>query len=593
MVSCYDIGFLYRPKKMGDLSRMWFRLKGSGSSSEDPNANNNTQSNLNAVGGKQNDDASSTFEKFRRASFRRKSTTPSPSSGKRSSSPKFLSKQQKSYSLDECDEMEEKQTTPQSFTGDKLNVTLSEKSGHLGSVPLSDVKSKNSSKKSSLRAVKNSEAGKKKFYKNFCNSSNQKLAPACEELTEEKNMPKASLGSVMIFPPNSTALPVSLLAEDDNDDVDDDTESDDDVEHCNMPCLIMEDNLPPAGKEKILLTDRKFRNNRIEKSSSKTKIGDLEKKESIKRSRSSRRVYQPPTVLVDDNKGSKKCLRESKESKKAPRSQGNLNFQALVKFVVNNKKFLSSDDFKLIRRRSISEAASAVIQVAATRKPLPIALKYCNHDSVVAKSPKINDYKGERNVVLLKNQPLDNSLAEQSPNNNNSKYNNENNATTKLDCLNKPPVKGRKSSSSISHGSISSSQSGESNRSSDTTNLKKVKRNSSNSSKSSGNFEDEAFYSCDELEEQRLHDEHDQQPGGSNTMSQFKRKPPSPSLTSRVAAKINETTTNYKNRKAANKNNRKRKNLTAVDCDSIAGTKPEIFRQLSVGEQSYERKIHC
>uniref|UniRef100_A0A1I8P3A6 DH domain-containing protein n=1 Tax=Stomoxys calcitrans TaxID=35570 RepID=A0A1I8P3A6_STOCA len=563
---------------MSDLSRMWFRLTGSGSSTEDPSGSSiASKQNSPVFTRKCSDDGSSKFDKFRRASFRRKSSTPSPSSGKRSMSPKFLLKQQ-STSLDEFDEMEEKEILPlhskesgvaclpKTNSDEKTLIASStDNSDNVSLIPLSDPKTKSSYKKPSLKSVKNSEAGKKKFYKNFY--STKSLSQDQETLDEEKAMAELSERkvpkNVTIFPPNSTSISISALAEDDDDD-DDDSDSDGDMNGgANVNAinakLTITDNLPHSGKEKILLTDRKFRNNRIEKSSSKTKIADLDKKESIKRSRSNRKIYQAP-ALVDESKVGKKS-KDHKEAKKSSRTSGNLNFQALVKFVVNNKKFLNTDDFNLIRRKSLSEAASAVIQVAATCKPLPIALKYPT-DSVVAETPKENDPKGERNVVLVKKQPLNN-----------------NNCAANADSL-KPPVKERKSSSSISSVSIGS-QSSSVKSPCDKIISAKVKRNSSNSSKSSGNFEDEAFYSCDEVEEQRLREE-EQSLQPNVALFQSKHKSSSPSLTSRVAAKINETTNNYKNRKAANKNNKKRKNLTVADASSSANPRPEFYKQLSV-----------
>lgn len=555
---------------MSDLSRMWFRLTGSGSSTEDPSVVNVSSSqNSPNVTRKFSDDASSKFDKFRRGSFRRKSSTPSPNSGKRSSSPRFILKQQQSISLDEFDEMEEKEIMPLMTENIDVNTTQNGRDDSLvdiSLIPLSDLKTKNSNKKASLKSVKNAEACKKKFYKNFYNTKQQ--SPDQQVGTDGKTAISEPIGNtelknVTIFPPNTTSISISALAEDDDDD---DTDSDADADHTKVP--LVTDNLPHVGKEKILLTDRKFRNNRIEKSSSKSKIVDLEKRESIKRSRSNRKIYQAP-ALADESKVSKKS-KEPKESKKPSRGQTNLNFQALVKFVVNNKKFLNTDDFNLIRRKSISEAASAVMQVASC-KPLPIALKFCS-DGVVADTPKENDRKGERNVVLVKSQPLNSSFYDRFINNNNN--------TSYPDSL-KPPIKERKSSPSISSGNNSmSSQSSSSKSPCDKIISTKVKRNSSNSSKSSGNFEDEAFYSCDELEEQRLREE--EQSLQANVIFQQKRKASSPSLTSRVAAKINETTNNYKNRKAANK---KRKNATVVGTNSA--TKPELYKQLSVGEHSY------
>ncbi|TMW42510.1 hypothetical protein DOY81_012410 [Sarcophaga bullata] len=356
-----------------------------------------------------------------------------------------------------------------------------------------------------------------------------------------------------------------LPAEDDDEDEDDDDDDDDDDSDDTDS-----ETDDTVDKKKIFLTDRKFRNNRIEKSSSKSKIaGDLEKRESIKRSRSNRKIPTASALLAaaeekqkqkQQSQQQKKLKSDNKDSKKPNRPHSNLNLHALVKFVMNNKKFLNTDDFNLIRRKSISEAASAVIQVAATCKPMPIALKY-PQDSFVADAPKDNDPKAEVMSFWLRNKvSIMPSVIVYS---------------TIIPHSLKPPVKERKKSPKSSVSSISS-----------VANNNKVKRNSSNSSKSSGNYEDEAFYSCDEREEDELDCAPTMQrtQGEIITSAESKRKSSSPSLTSRVAAKINETTNNYKNRKAANKNAKKRKNLAA---SAVAGVVectegPEYYKQLNV-----------
>ncbi|XP_046809736.1 uncharacterized protein LOC111680389 isoform X2 [Lucilia cuprina] len=609
---------------MSDLSRMWFRLTGSGGSStteegddlpqQEPlghtiNLNSETNNNNN-----NNNETFSKFDKFRRGSFRRKSSSMGQSS-KRSKSPHFIIKHQPSTSLEEADEMEEKEiiqktdkppnvalnvktnkvkTTKEKSkqnakdkTTKKVKEKEKEKEEIVSVIPHSDSLTKCNNKKTSLKSLKNADTQKKKFYKNFYNTK------TASQDSQDETIDKTQL--THIFPNNSTGITVSALAEDDDDDDDDDdneevveeaededsedsesdTEDDSDSsEEDNKQDSAISttpDNLPRLGKEKIFLNDRKFRNNRIEKSSSKTKIaGDLDKRESIKRSRSSRKIPTASAIMAaaeEKNKlqqQQKKLKTEAKDSKKQNRGHSNLNLQALVKFVMNNKKFLNTDDFNLIRRKSISEAASAVIQVAATCKPMPIALKY-SQDGVVADAPKENDVKGERNVVLVKKQSLNNSFYDRLLNN----------PTLNVDSL-KPPVKERKMSSAKSSPTSTSSMTSK-------TSSAKVKRNSSNSSKSSGNFEDEAFYSCDERDEDELdcaQESHIQQP---IKIVEPKRKSSSPSLTSRVAAKINETTNNYKNRKAASKNAKKRKTLAA---SAVAGVEcnegPEYYKQLNV-----------
>ncbi|XP_037825792.1 general transcriptional corepressor trfA-like [Lucilia sericata] len=609
---------------MSDLSRMWFRLTGSGGSStteegddlppQEPlgnainltNENNNNNNN-------NNNETFSKFDKFRRGSFRRKSSSMGQSS-KRSKSPHFIIKHQPSTSLEEADEMEEKEiiqktdkppTVALNVKPKKVKTTTKEKSKQkdkdktakkakemekerekekeelVSVIPHSDSLTKCNNKKTSLKSLKNADTQKKKFYKNFYNTK------TASQDSQDETIDKTQL--THIFPNNSAGITVSALAEDDDDDDDEeeeeaededsedsesdteDTDSSEEEHKQDSAISTTPDNLPRLGKEKIFLNDRKFRNNRIEKSSSKTKIaGDLDKRESIKRSRSSRKIPTASAIMAaaeEKNKQQqqqKKLKTEAKDSKKQTRGHSNLNLQALVKFVMNNKKFLNTDDFNLIRRKSISEAASAVMQVAATCKPMPIALKY-SQDGVVADAPKENDIKGERNVVLVKKQSLNNSFYDRLLNN----------PTLNVDSL-KPPVKERKISTAKSSPNSTSSITSK-------TSSAKVKRNSSNSSKSSGNFEDEAFYSCDERDEDELdcaQESHTQQP---IKIVEPKRKSSSPSLTSRVAAKINETTNNYKNRKAASKNAKKRKTLAA---SAVAGVEcnegPEYYKQLNV-----------
>lgn len=634
---------------MSDLSRMWFRLTGSGGSTTteegddlpnqspvpstinvtlNPEQNNNNNNN-------NNNESSSKFDRFRRGSFRRKSSSMGQSS-KRSKSPHFILKPQISTSLEEADEMEEKKILPATQAekedqkpnvalnskGDKMKVQemkkektkqkdkkltkktkkdkekLKEKEEVYNIIPHSDSLTKCNNKKTSLKSLKNAETQKKKFYKNFYN--NKTNSQDSEEAGGEVGL-KNKTDLPTIFPLNSSNINISALADDDDDDEDDDDddddeEDDDDDEDSNSDSDLSDschdfspastpDNLPRQGKEKIFLTDRKFRNNRIEKSSSKTKVaGDLEKRESIKRSRSSRKIPTASAIMAaaeEKNKQQqKKSKNDAKDSKKQGRAHSNLNLQALVKFVMNNKKFLNTDDFNLIRRKSISEAASAVIQVAATCKPMPIALKY-PPEAVVADAPKENDIKGERNVVLVKKQNLNNSFCDRLLNNNNNTQNNNLN-TLNVDAL-KPPVKERKNSpkTTVTTNSLNS-------------NSAKVKRNSSNSSKSSGNFEDEAFYSCDERDEDELDYAQENQKTQQQQIVEPKRKSSSPSLTSRVAAKINETTNNYKNRKAASKNAKKRKTLAA---SAVAGVEsnnegPEYYKQLNVGK-IYGAKENC
>lgn len=103
-------------------------------------------------------------------------------------------------------------------------------------------------------------------------------------------------------------------------------------------------------KEKTLLTDRKFKNNRIQKSSSKGKISDLEK------ARTPRKTSAPPTLET-------KPPLVVVPPKKNIRSHSNLNLNALLKYKnyigSSNKLKLNStgggDELKKSGRKSITE----------------------------------------------------------------------------------------------------------------------------------------------------------------------------------------------------------------------------------------------
>lgn len=100
-------------------------------------------------------------------------------------------------------------------------------------------------------------------------------------------------------------------------------------------------------KEKILLTDRKFKNNRITKSSSKSKITDLEKQ------KSPRKISAPPILDTKQNL--------IVPPKKNVRSHSNLNLNALLNYknyITSSNKRLSSEDFERLRRKSLSESSN-------------------------------------------------------------------------------------------------------------------------------------------------------------------------------------------------------------------------------------------
>lgn len=691
---------------------MWFRLSGGGSSggggsgtsagsgadstddASPTQSSNHTLTVPSSTGGSE----PSRFEKFRRASFRRKSTGHMPTR-KRSKSPHFILQADKSTSLEEADEDAEKERLAESAAQERLTPSTGNatskalKSNGAGSTQslhrndvdillngsegeirtlhvLSDPKPEH--KKATLKSIK-TDPPKRKFYKHFTSGTARRqgslesaeVPPAVNALaTLNEFTPKSALKQ------RSVATPTAAAKYSDDEDYDDDLDTDS-TDTDDESSDVDADNLAPkrdnAKEKKILLTDPKYKHNRIEKSSSKTKMSDLEKRESLKRSRSARKLVAAAAAAkssaeeaISSPLKNKDKRAEKEATKKHSRGHNNLNLHALVKFVMSNKKFLNSEEFTLTRRKSISETATTVITVAATCKPMPIALKYAP-ESVVADAPKEHDTKAERNVVLVKKQNLKNSFCEHLNNNNN---NNNNECHSHDECMQLSDKDKKKKLKKQKKKSVELDESA--NREiykyiaeEDTQKAldAKVKRNSSNSSKSSkssGNFEDEAFYSCDELErEERARGNRGGGVGGassrggslsgvetspnsntsgsissttSNTLSPtifvttdetgtqttatstiVKRKTSSPSLTSRVAAKINEKTNNYRNRRAvaaaaaaaANKMAKKQRkgqvSLTTgiggvgVAAGAGAGKRAEYYKQLSVGEQNLKK----
>lgn len=113
-----------------------------------------------------------------------------------------------------------------------------------------------------------------------------------------------------------------------------------------------------SDKEKSLLTDRKFKNNRILKSSSKGKIADLEKRcgDSAKgRGSCSRKISAPP--ILDSTKLSVAAAVAAASAKKHVRSHSNLNLNALLRYKLSSRK-LSTADFDRLRRKSLTGEAA-------------------------------------------------------------------------------------------------------------------------------------------------------------------------------------------------------------------------------------------
>lgn len=106
--------------------------------------------------------------------------------------------------------------------------------------------------------------------------------------------------------------------------------------------LIKSDN-----KDKLLLTDRKFKSNRVVKSSSKGKIADLEKRDSLK-VRNNRKISAPP--VLDTVEATATVIIAPKKN---VRSHSNLNLNALLRYRLSNKK-LSHAEIDRIRRKSLT-----------------------------------------------------------------------------------------------------------------------------------------------------------------------------------------------------------------------------------------------
>lgn len=111
-------------------------------------------------------------------------------------------------------------------------------------------------------------------------------------------------------------------------------------------------------KAALLLTDRKFKNNRVLKSSSKGKITDIDSPLKS-RNNSNRKISAPP--VLDGGKSS--TVPAATALKKHVRSHSNLNLNALLRYKLSNKK-LSTADFDRIRRKSLT--SDNVVQLSST-----------------------------------------------------------------------------------------------------------------------------------------------------------------------------------------------------------------------------------
>lgn len=112
-----------------------------------------------------------------------------------------------------------------------------------------------------------------------------------------------------------------------------------------------------SDKEKVLLNDRKFKSNRIMKSSSKSKMADLIDKtqynaKTAQSSSGSARKVSATTVPLDAPNNPPK--------QKNMRTNANLNLNALLRyksFISGTTKKLTHEDFDRLRRKSLSETA--------------------------------------------------------------------------------------------------------------------------------------------------------------------------------------------------------------------------------------------
>lgn len=136
-----------------------------------------------------------------------------------------------------------------------------------------------------------------------------------------------------------------------NDEVDDDSDEKKVVKVDDDNLIIQRSpsgrRLSKSDKDKLLLSDRKFKNNRVVKSSSKGKISDLEKRDSLK-GRNNRKISAPP--VLDTVEATATVI---VAPKKNVRSHSNLNLNALLRYRLSNKK-LSHAEIDRMRRKSLT-----------------------------------------------------------------------------------------------------------------------------------------------------------------------------------------------------------------------------------------------
>lgn len=108
-------------------------------------------------------------------------------------------------------------------------------------------------------------------------------------------------------------------------------------------------------KERLLLSDRKFKNNRIMKSSSKGKLS-----ESSDKGKSDKRKISAPPKLETKTTTNAATI-------KSNRSHSNLNLNALIKSKLMSKR-LNNEDIVRIRRKSVSSDSNAKNKRNASNK---------------------------------------------------------------------------------------------------------------------------------------------------------------------------------------------------------------------------------
>lgn len=154
----------------------------------------------------------------------------------------------------------------------------------------------------------------------------------------------------------------------------------------------------PENKEKSLLTDRKFKNKRIVKSGSKSKLVDSVAADAKVRTGGTLRKTSAPQVLHTDKMSMAAVEVVSAVPdiiKKHVRSHSNLNLNALLRYKLTNRK-LSTADFERLRRKSVtSETASGsgavFVDAKQSDQPLTTTLGQSTTDLTSARNSQTDD----------------------------------------------------------------------------------------------------------------------------------------------------------------------------------------------------------